>query len=359
MGRRHYAAVAIALILPWTATSLSQAQIIASSGFNDQSGLNSNPTPNSPFTIGQTVDNRGSGEPGWAGNWAVSQGGASGGGEHARILSEAAREGDGGLLLEPNPTFITTRVVRGLATRQSRRFIIEQDINFVGVKEVYSRPASFTGNQPGSIGPQWRLFGPVGNRRFQVVDGQGNGVDYWEDTGIAQRPGQWQHVTLDIDVPTQQFTFAVDGVRYNAPDPLGFTGTPASIDYTEYITNSSGWIDGVIVRLPQSLSGDANRDGSVNGTDFALLAGNFGVQSGADWSRGDFNSDGAVNGTDFALLAGNFGKSGGDPPFPDGGALVLTSQPGALPEPSTLCLLLGLPALLLRRARSRRPSPRG
>ena len=351
MRRYSCAAFAISLAVLWTAIPIAQAQVIASSGFNDQSGLNSNPTPGSPFTIGQTVDNRGSGEPGWDGNWAVSQGGAFGGGEHARILAEAAREGDGGLLLEPNPTFVTTRVVRGFTTFQSRRLIIEQDVNFVGVKELYSRPAS-SDTQPGSIGPQWRLFGPVGNRRFQVADGQGNGVYFWEDTGIAQRPGQWQHVTVDINVPTQQFTFAVDGIRYNGPDPLGFTGSPASIDYTEYITNSSGWIDNVVVRLPQSLSGDANRDGTVNGSDFALLAGNFGLQSGADWSRGDFNADGAVNGTDFALLAGNFGKSGGDPPFPESGAFTLEPQQLALPEPCSLCLL-GLTALLLRRAGAR------
>jgi hypothetical protein len=202
VGRRTYAAVAVAMVLPLPAASLSYAEVIASSGFNDQSGLNSNPTPGSPFTVGQTVDNRGVGEPGWSTNWAVSQGGASGGGEHARILSEAAREGDGGLLLEPNPTFTTTRALRGFATAQSRRFIIEQDVNFVGIRELYSRPAS-SGTQPGSIGPQWRLFGPAGDRRFQVADGQGNGVDYWEDTGIAQRPGQWQHVIVDINVPTQ------------------------------------------------------------------------------------------------------------------------------------------------------------
>jgi probable HAF family extracellular repeat protein len=104
---------------------------------------------------------------------------------------------------------------------------------------------------------------------------------------------------------------------------------------------------------PPSLPGDANRDGSVNGTDFALLAGNFGVLSGADWSRGDFNGDGAVNGTDFALLAGNFGRSAGGAALAEGGVLALGSQPAALPEPSAVCMLLGLPVVLLRRVRAR------
>jgi ELWxxDGT repeat protein len=56
------------------------------------------------------------------------------------------------------------------------------------------------------------------------------------------------------------------------------------------------------------LPGDINRDRTVNGTDFALLAGNFG-KSGTTYGQGDLNGDGAVNGSDFALLAGNFGKT--------------------------------------------------
>jgi hypothetical protein len=58
------------------------------------------------------------------------------------------------------------------------------------------------------------------------------------------------------------------------------------------------------------LTGDVNRDRFVNGTDFALLAANFGRSGpGITYGRGDLNGDGSVNGTDFALLAGNFGKS--------------------------------------------------
>jgi hypothetical protein len=56
------------------------------------------------------------------------------------------------------------------------------------------------------------------------------------------------------------------------------------------------------------LSGDVNRDRSVNGTDFAVLAGNFG-KSGMTYGQGDLTGDGNVNGSDFALLAGNFGRT--------------------------------------------------
>jgi ELWxxDGT repeat protein len=56
------------------------------------------------------------------------------------------------------------------------------------------------------------------------------------------------------------------------------------------------------------LHGDINRDRAVNGTDFAILAGNFG-KAGMTYAQGDLNGDGAVNGSDFAILAGNFGKT--------------------------------------------------
>ena len=55
-------------------------------------------------------------------------------------------------------------------------------------------------------------------------------------------------------------------------------------------------------------SGDVNRDRRVDGSDFALLAFNFG-RTGMTYGQGDLNGDGNVNGSDFALLAGNFGKT--------------------------------------------------
>jgi hypothetical protein len=67
-------------------------------------------------------------------------------------------------------------------------------------------------------------------------------------------------------------------------------------------------VDGTSVLVRTTLDGDANLDGRVNGSDFALLAGNFG-RSGRTWFFGDFNYDEVVNGSDFALLAGNFGRT--------------------------------------------------
>jgi hypothetical protein len=165
------------------------------------------------------------------------------------VLSEAAKEGDGGLQLEPNPTFGTTRALRGLAQGQSRQFSIEQDLNFVAAGELYSEPGQ--GGEGGEgirTGPEWRITGSAGNRHFEVADGIGDQFEHWEDTGIAQLPGQWQHVVLDVNVAAQTWTFAVDGVTYNSPDPLGFRGQPARIDYVDYLSTSSGYIDSVVIQ---------------------------------------------------------------------------------------------------------------
>lgn len=237
--------LAAALGVSLVGASLAPAQgVIASSGFNDQSGMNSNPTPNSPYQLGQTVHDFGAGEPGWTSLWNVTRGGGMGGHELATVQGAAAREGDGGLSLEPSEG---TRALRTFPL-QSRTFVIEQDINFVGAGDLVSRPAYDGYNEPAQFGPMWMLSGPVDARHFYVADGTGNGIVNWEDTGIVQRAGQWQRITVGVDVINQTWNFGVDGTTFVSPDPLGFTGNPPGINFVEYLTTSSGYIDSVMIR---------------------------------------------------------------------------------------------------------------
>jgi hypothetical protein len=54
------------------------------------------------------------------------------------------------------------------------------------------------------------------------------------------------------------------------------------------------------------IPGDANLDGRVDATDFAILSANYGMTTGATWAQGDFDGDGAVNFTDFMILTQHY-----------------------------------------------------
>ena len=84
--------------------------------------------------------------------------------------------------------------------------------------------------------------------------------------------------------------------------------------------------DAVLVRY--TFVGDANLDGKVNTSDFALLAAGF-SQTSAGWVQGDFNYDGVVNALDFNIFATQFGATGTVPSM----GLALGS---VVPEPVSI-----------------------
>jgi hypothetical protein len=65
-------------------------------------------------------------------------------------------------------------------------------------------------------------------------------------------------------------------------------------------------VDGTAVVAAYTLEGDANLNGTVDSSDFALLAAHYG-KTNALWSDGDFNYDGVVNALDFNALAAAYG----------------------------------------------------
>jgi autotransporter-associated beta strand protein len=113
------------------------------------------------------------------------------------------------------------------------------------------------------------------------------------------------------------------------------------------------------IQISYTLYGDINQDGVVNGTDFGILAGNFGHSVTGGWEQGDLNYDGTVNGTDFGLLAGNFGKSatGRAVTLPQSEWVALdafAAQHGLLadvPEPASLGVLGVVGAAMMSRRR--------
>lgn len=111
------------------------------------------------------------------------------------------------------------------------------------------------------------------------------------------------------------------------------------------------------IEVRYTLLGDANLDGVVNGSDFSILAANFG-QGATNWDQGNFLFTTSVNGTDFAALASNFGQGvnvPGDVSQADVAALDAFAAANGLladvPEPVSMGLIsmAGLGALARRR----------
>ncbi len=105
------------------------------------------------------------------------------------------------------------------------------------------------------------------------------------------------------------------------------------------------------MELKYTLLGDANLDGTVNGSDFSILAANFGLGV-TNWDQGNFLYGSSVNGSDFSALAANFGQG-------DSGAAVAVSPAdmaaldsfaaanglavpsfASIPEPTSLSVLI-------------------
>jgi autotransporter-associated beta strand protein len=119
--------------------------------------------------------------------------------------------------------------------------------------------------------------------------------------------------------------------------------------------NPAGLASGQI-EIMYTLLGDANLDGTVNGSDFAIVATDFNKAVNS-WDQGDFNYDGSVNGADFALLAGNFnsGASQSAVSSADRTASDLFATANRLtadvPEPATAAIMLMAGTGILRRRR--------
>ncbi len=158
-----------------------------------------------------------------------------------------------------------------------------------------------------------------------------------------------------------------NGGNWNGP---GINSSAAASNHAYGV----GWADGkdgVVsglssgeIEIKYTLLGDANLDGTVNGSDFSILAANFGTGH-TNWDQGNFLYGSSVNGSDFSALAANFGQG-------DSGAAVAVSQSdmaaldafaeanglpmpaiGAVPEPASagMVILSGLGTLALRRRR--------
>jgi hypothetical protein len=120
---------------------------------------------------------------------------------------------------------------------------------------------------------------------------------------------------------------------YGGSNTVNVTGGGAALD---------GSIADMTATITTALRGDANLDGSVNGSDLNTVLSNYN-QNGLDWAHGDFNSDATVNGADLNAVLSNYNQSVG-----------LSAAGAAVPEPSALLLgAIAAGALVVIRCRRR------
>jgi autotransporter-associated beta strand protein len=160
-----------------------------------------------------------------------------------------------------------------------------------------------------------------------------------------------------------------NGGNWNGPGIISSTAQTATNGFRYGV----GWADGkdkVVagissgqIELKYTLLGDANLDGTVNGSDFSILAANFGLGV-TNWDQGNFLYGSSVNGSDFSALAANFGQgdSGADAAISQSDIAALDAfAPAnglpmptidAVPEPASVGLIMiGSIGLLSRRRR--------
>jgi hypothetical protein len=155
-----------------------------------------------------------------------------------------------------------------------------------------------------------------------------------------------------------------NGGHWNGPGIMSSTAAgnlKYAVGYVDGADGINTKLSSGQLEVAYTLYGDINLDGVVNGSDFGILAHNFGKQVTGGWEQGDLDYNGRVNASDFGLLAGNFGKTDSGTaillPASDWAALDAFAAANGLladvPEPASAAALgiAGL-ALLTKRRRA-------
>ncbi|MEM1013263.1 MAG: Ig-like domain-containing protein, partial [Planctomycetota bacterium] len=145
-------------------------------------------------------------------------------------------------------------------------------------------------------------------------------VDFNESTnGLAVTDPIVRNTTTNTNLPSSDFDL-IPGAFNNdlIYNPTSGNDFVPDGNYTFHlnaglVTDVAGNGNNTITREFFFLSGDANRDRTVDLADFGILRANFGTSSPTRFSEGDFNYDGTVDLADFGILRASFGTTLVDP----------------------------------------------
>jgi Ca2+-binding RTX toxin-like protein len=297
-----------------------------SAGFNDAEGINSDPTDNSPYTLGGTLLGSGVGEPGWAGGWNQPVGSTN----NAMVQSTTKFDGDGAMQITGGTTGVNRAILNAEAS------------GVVTVTQMINVPAGggamqylYDGSMPDTptrVAVNWDAHAALTN--FRVLD-----VDTWENTGIPIPIQDWVKVTIRMDMTARTFDFFINDNQYIPPDPLGFRGNPGAMSHVGYLVEN---LPGIYIDAIQVFGPDPAGDPFTFGDTLTGGAGNDIVRGdrGNDLIQGSAGDDELDGGAGRDVMIGGLGTDnldGGDgEDILIGGATRhdrhLTALPGILAE---------------------------
>lgn len=204
--------------------------VIAETGFNDATGINSDGVANSPYELDSPlVGQPATGEVGWAGGWIQGDATTSA----PVVQSTVTFEGDGAARFRP-----VSNTERQWTNPQDGQFVVESRMRFSADSRtaVYIFGSDFPPFDPSFTATMWHAT-PDGG--ISVLDGVGDGSKPFYDTGFAWVPDQWYKFTQFINYQNASWRFFMDDVEYVAPDTLGFRGTPPPLDGINILSQDS------------------------------------------------------------------------------------------------------------------------
>jgi hypothetical protein len=207
--------------------------LIASAGFNDARGINSNSKPGSPYPLDVANKAGGDGELGWAGTWGAAV--------DAIFQTKVVFEGDGALFLKGRPNF-GPNYHRQLAEPQTQRFELEYQIQVPAGNSLVAYVWKGAKGGADSSGPNFS----VQSGKFLVHPNI--------DTGFKCEHGRWHKVVVRVDVPDRTWELFVDDKQFRPGQPLSFRNPNAEfLDVINFLVEGGVFVDAMRVsRLPSA-----------------------------------------------------------------------------------------------------------